>query len=147
MSIELGPEDLTYFVDKTNEIKAGGFSIKSSLLGGKKPLLVKGGKKHSININQDEDKNTVSDQFNNMVIPAGLLYLHQSLNSANTNTDDYGTIQVCQMESSVPDDLYTRLVDLAELKEKEKEKKLSRNKKLKIIKTTKAKKTKRLHSK
>jgi len=125
--------DLTYYKDGGGVIKAGGYSINSELLKNNQSPMTKGGNKKHKN-----DENRVSDKFNSMVIPAGLLFINKSL-PPNNNESDYGQIEMCEMNNVVPDDLYSRLVTLAEIKEKQK--KLSRNKKTKM---NKGKKTKRL---
>jgi hypothetical protein len=119
---ELGPNDLTYYKDGSGLIKAGGFSINSDLLKHNQSPMAKGGKK------ENNDENRVSVQFSSMVIPAGLLFLHHN--------NEYGPVEMCEMDNVVPDDLYSRLVSLAEIKENQK--KLSRSKK---TKTNKGKKT------
>ena len=139
INYELTPDDLIYHTSKNGEIKAGGFSINSTLLKQKIPVVKTGGKKQkpNININITDSDNKVSDKFDNMVIPAGLLYLHQSMN--NTADNNAGTdyaYEVCEMNDVVPEDLYNRLVNLAEIKteKSEKSKKLTRNKKNKLKK-------------
>ena len=136
---ELVPEDLTYFKDeKTGGIKAGGYSINSTLLSSNTSPIIKGGKKRTLDTtNISNLENKVSDKFNNMVIPAGLLYLHQSLPHTS-----YGPIEVCEMDDVIPEDLYSRLVALSEVKEKEKQKKLTRNKRNKVA-VKKGRKTKK----
>jgi hypothetical protein len=127
--IELTPDDLIYYTDKYGKINAGGYPVNSKFLNEHKPIMLKGGKKHDttkINLKTSEGENKESDKFDNMVIPAGLLYLHKSL---NTPYSDYGTIEVCEMDDVIPDDLFSRLVTLAEIHQKQK--KLSRSKKLK----------------
>ena len=128
----LGPDDLTYYKDGAGLIKAGGYLINSELLKNNQSPMTKGGKKQKPSAIDD---NRVSEKFNSMVIPAGLLFMH----TQDNNESDYGHIEMCEMNDTVPEDLYSRLVMLAEIKEKQK--KLSRNKKTKIIKR---KKTKRI---
>jgi hypothetical protein len=134
--------DLVYYT-KNGIIQAGGYSINSTLLKNNIPAVntYTGGKKQkSTKINMSTDTEKVSDKFNNMVIPAGLLYLDRTINnSANA----YGPIEICEMGDVVSDDLYSKLVDLAEIKEKEHQKKSTRGKKYNK-KTTKGKKTKRV---
>lgn len=140
---ELTPDDLIYHTSKNGEIKAGGYSVNSTLLKNYMPV-VKGGKKSkNININSTDSDNKVSDRFNNMVIPAGLLYLNQNMN--DNDSVSVSEIEVCEMADVVPEDLYSKLVNLAEIKETKetKSKKLTRNKKLKS-KKNKNKKTKRV---
>ena len=138
--------DLVYYT-KNGIIQAGGYSINSTLLKNNIPAVNTysggGGKKHKstkINLTTDDDSK-VSDKFNNMVIPAGLLYLDQTIN--NNSANEYGPIEICEMDDVVSDDLYSKLVDLAEIKEKEHQKKSTRGKKYNK-KTTKGKKTKRV---
>ena len=141
---QLTPEDLIYYTDKSGEIKAGGYSINSKLLANNKPIMLIGGKQNtSVNLNLDssqaEQENISSHKLDNMVIPAGLLYIQQSLNK--THTPEYGAIEVCEMDDVVPEDLYSRLMKLAEVKE-QKQKKLSRNKKHKVKKNKNTKRIK-----
>ena len=149
----IGGDDLVYYT-KNGQIQAGGYSINSTLLKNNIPAVntyTGGGKKHKptkINMSDNENESKVSDKFNNMVIPAGLLYLDQTINNNNNNNNNnsdnaYGPIEICEMDDVVSDDLYSKLVDLAEIKEKEHQKKSTRGKKY-TKKTTKGKKTKRV---
>ena len=140
---ELTPDDLIYHTSKNGEIKAGGYSINSTLLKKKMPV-VKGGKKNvNVNMNSADSDNKVSERFDNMVIPAGLLYLNHTID----NKSGDNKIEVCEMNDVVPEDLYSKLMNLAEIKETKetKSKKLTRNKKLKSKNNkNKNKKTKRI---
>ena len=123
----LGGDDLVYYTTKNGEIKAGGYSVNSTMLQKKKPVNVNvnvGGKKKNNSINEIN----VSDKFNTMVVPAGLLYLDENL---NTNTNDHEPIEVCEMNDIVPDDLYSKLMNLAEIKEKQKKTTRARKHKIK----------------
>lgn len=136
-TITIGGDDLVYYT-KNGVIQAGGYSINSTLMKNNLPAYTTGGKKHkSTKINMYENESKVSDKFNNMVIPAGLLYLDQTINN---NKEEYGPIEICEMDDVVSDDLYSKLVNLAEIKEKERQKKTTRGKKNK----TSTKKTKRV---
>ena len=139
-NITIGGDDLVYYT-KNGVIQAGGYSINSTLMKNNLPAVntyTTGGKKHkSTKINMYENESKVSDKFNNMVIPAGLLYLDQTINN---NKEEYGPIEICEMDDVVSDDLYSKLVNLAEIKEKEHKKKSTRGKKNK----TSTKKTKRV---
>jgi hypothetical protein len=137
---ELTPEDLTFYTDKTSEIKAGGFSVNSSLLTNKIQQASIGGSKRKSKINLDNNELKVSEKFDNMIVPAGLLYLHQNTNNGYLDSN-YGTIDVCEMSHSIPDDLYSKLLSLAEIKKTNK--KQTRNKKNKL-QNKKAKKTRRV---
>ena len=112
---ELTPDDLIYYTDKSGEIKAGGYSINSKFLKENKPVMVNGGgkKEKNINLSVSNVDGKPSDKLNNMVVPAGLVYLQQSL---RTPYSDYGQIEVCEMKDAVPDDLYSRLLNLVEIK-------------------------------
>ena len=144
ITYELTPEDLTFYTDKTGGIKAGGFSVNSSLLKSQlQPAPIGGNKsKSKPKINLDNNETKVSEKFDNMIIPAGLLYLHQTNNHGNI-TSEYGAIEVCEMNDSIPEDLYSKLVNLAEIKEHNK--KLTRNKKFKK-QIKKGKKTRRVYN-
>jgi hypothetical protein len=137
ITYELTPEDLTFYTDKTNEIKAGGFSINSSLLKNHIEQVSTGGNKNKnkqkSKINLDNTETKVSEKFDNMIIPAGLLFLQQNTNHGNMS--DYGAIEVCEMNDTIPEDLYSKLLSLAEIKEINK--KMTRNKKHKIKKNKK----------
>lgn len=144
ITYELTPEDLTFYTDNTGGIKAGGFSINSSLLKRQlQPSTVGGNNiKTKTKINLDNNETKVSEKFDNMIIPAGLLYLQQTNNHINIK-NDYGTIEVCEMNDLIPEDLYSKLVNLAEIKEHNK--KMTRNKKYKN-QTKKGKKTRRIYN-
>ena len=135
-------EDLVYY-SKNGVIQAGGYSINSTLLKNNKPAVYGGKKQKStkINVSDNENESKVSDKFNNMVVPAGLLYLDQTVNNNNNSTSEYGPIEICEMDDVVSDDLYSKLVNFAEINEKEHKKKATRGKK---HKTSRGKKTKRV---
>ena len=117
-------EDLVYY-SKNGVIQAGGYSINSTLLKNNIPAVYGGKKQKSTKINMSENDNEskVSDKFNNI------------------STSEYGPIEICEMDDVVSDDLYSKLVNLAEINEKEHKKKATRGKK---HKTSKGKKTKRV---
>jgi len=145
-TLNINGDDLVYYT-KNGQIQAGGYSINSTLLKNNIPAVntYTGGKKHKptkINMSENDNESNVSDKFNNMVIPAGLLYLDQTINNNKNSANEYGPIEICEMDDVVSDDLYSKLVNLAEIKEKEHQKKSTRGKK--HTKKTKGKKTKRV---
>ena len=136
-SCELTPSDLTFY-KKDGIIQAGGFTINSCLMNNQMPLIAKGGAKKNKNINlAQHDK--VSESYDQLAVPAGLLYIHQSI-MPNANEVAVPQIEMCEMSKTIPDDLFDRLVELAEVKNAHR--KFTRSKKSKL--NNKHKKTKRL---
>ena len=82
------------------KIMAGGYSVNSILLNDQQPAMYQkeGGKsKHE----------KVSDRFKNLAVPAGLLYINESV-SENTIINDAKI-----NDAIINDDLYEKLLDLA----------------------------------
>ena len=83
----LKSDDLVFNTDKNGNITAGGFSVDSCLLkSGVSPIT-------TIN-NGTKKGGSVSSIFNNLAVPAGLLYMQQSLGTTYTSLFLYGTITV-----------------------------------------------------
>ena len=69
----LKSDDLVFNTDKNGVITAGGFSVNSCLLkSGVSPIT-------TINNGSKKGGGSVSAIFNNLAVPAGLLYMQQSL--------------------------------------------------------------------
>lgn len=134
-SCELTPSDLTFY-KKDGLIQAGGFTINSCLMNNHLPLISKGGAKKNKNVNiVEHDK--VSESYDQLAVPAGLLYIHESIMPSTSKTPQ---IEMCEMSKTIPDDLFDRLVELAEIRNAHR--KFTRSKKSKI--GSKHKKTKRI---
>lgn len=136
-SCELTPSDLTFY-KKDGLIQAGGFTINSCLMNNNVPLLIgKGGAKKNKNINLvQHDK--VSESYDQLAVPAGLLYIHQSIMPSTSG--EVPNIEMCETSKPIPDDLFDKLVELAEVKNAHR--KYTRSKKSKL--SSKHKKTKRV---
>ena len=108
-------DDLVFNTDKNGNITAGGFSIDSCLLkSGVSPIT-------TIN-NGPKKGGSVSSIFNNLAVPAGLLYMQQSLATSYTSNNGNETIS---------DTLYDKLLNLATDKPEVQKKKKSRRKRKK----------------
>ena len=93
----LKSDDLVFNTDKNGDITAGGFSVNSCLLkSGVSPIT-------TIN-NGSQKGGSVSAIFNNLAVPAGLLYMQQSL--ATSYTPENG-------DEMISDTLYDKLLNLA----------------------------------
>ena len=125
MSESLNDEDMVY--NMTNgKIMAGGYSVNSLLLNEGLPALYEGGGQKA------GTHAKVSDRFKHLAVPAGLLYINESVSATATKPDTN--------ESAVINDkLYEQLLHLAELNNKAK--KYTKSKKGKLSKNKK--KTKR----
>jgi hypothetical protein len=108
-------DDLVFNTDKNGNITAGGFSVDSCLLkSGVSPIT-------TIN-NGSQKGGSVSEIFKNLAVPAGLLYMQQSLaTSYSTGNGD----------EIISDTLYDKLLNLATDKPKDQKKKKSRRKRKK----------------
>jgi len=108
-------DDLVFNTDKNGNITAGGFSVDSCLLkSGVSPIT-------TIN-NGTKKGGSVSSIFNNLAVPAGLLYMQQSLATSYTSNNGNETIS---------DTLYDKLLNLATDKPEVQKKKKSRRKRKK----------------
>jgi len=106
----LKSDDLVFNTDKNGVITAGGFSVNSCLLkSGVSPITT---------INNGSHKGgSVSAIFNNLAVPAGLLYMQQSLATAYIPENG---------DETISDTLYDKLLNLASNKPEIKKKKKSR---------------------
>lgn len=124
--------DMVYNTTNGNTI-AGGFSVNSILLNDNKPAMYQG-----LEYEGGSKKNKkVSDRFKHLAVPAGLLYINNSINS--TVIEDTSKTEV------INDELYNKLLHLSENDVTiKKDKKQTRRKKSKRnIKQNNKKKTKR----
>jgi len=106
----LKSDDLVFNTDKNGNITAGGFSVDSCLLkSGVSPIT-------TIN-NGSQKGGSVSEIFKNLAVPAGLLYMQQSLATSYSSGDG---------DEIISDTLYDKLLNLATDKPKVQKKKKSR---------------------
>jgi len=106
----LKSDDLVFNTDKNGNITAGGFSVDSCLLkSGVSPIT-------TIN-NSSQKGGSVSEIFKNLAVPAGLLYMQQSLATSYSSGND---------DEIISDTLYDKLLNLATDKPKVQKKKKSR---------------------
>jgi hypothetical protein len=128
-------EDLDMIYNMNDgKIMAGGYSVNSILLNGQQPAMYpqEGGKGIRKN-----DK--VSDRFKHLAVPAGLLYINESVSNKNDAIMNDAIVN----DAIVNDDLYEKLLYLAGPESKhviENTKKYTRSKKRK---TNKKKQTKK----
>ena len=111
----LKSDDLVFNTDKNGNITAGGFSVDSCLLkSGVSPITT---------INSGSKKGgSVSSIFNNLAVPAGLLYMQQSLATSYSSGNG---------DEIISDTLYDKLLNLATDKPEVQKKKKSRSKRKK----------------
>jgi hypothetical protein len=108
-------DDLVFNTDKNGNITAGGFSVDSCLLkSGVSPIT-------TIN-NGSQKGGSVSEIFKNLAVPAGLLYMQQSLATSYSSGNG---------DEIISDTLYDKLLNLATDKPKDQKKKKSRRKRKK----------------
>jgi hypothetical protein len=106
----LKSDDLVFNTDKNGDITAGGFSVDSCLLkSGVSPIT-------TIN-NGSQKGGSVSEIFKDLAVPAGLLYMQQSLATAYSSGNG---------DEIISDSLYDKLLNLATDKPKVQKKKKSR---------------------
>jgi hypothetical protein len=100
-------EDLDMIYNMNDgKIMAGGYSINSILLNDQQPAMYQkeGGKnKH--------DK--VSDRFKNLAVPAGLLYINESVSNNEPINNESINNEPINNDKIINDDLYERLLYLA----------------------------------
>ena len=91
--------DMVYNIND-GKIMAGGYSVNSILLNDQRPAMYQkeGGKSKN---------EKVSDRFKNLAVPAGLLYINESV-SENAKINDAKI-----NDAIINDDLYEKLLDLA----------------------------------
>lgn len=127
--------DMIYNVSD-GKIMAGGYSVNSVLLNQQQPAIYNGAIYNGAQEGGKGKHNKVSERFKHLAVPAGLLYIHESVSdkSYKTNDDD---------DSIVNDQLYEKLLHLAEHEkraEPETVKKQTRSKKAKHHKNRQTKK-------
>jgi hypothetical protein len=117
--------DLVFNTNDNGDVTAGGFLVNSCLLkSGLSPIATMNGGNHK--------GGGVSQIFNNLAVPAGLLYMQQSLATASPS----GT-----GDETISDDLYDKLLNLAMDKpEPQRKKKSRRNRKKPSQKNTRRRK-------
>lgn len=121
-------EDELIFYKENDQIKSGGYSIKSALLNSNispmttmNDLTTGGGEK-------------VSEKFENLAVPAGLFFINQKVPITKHNQD-------WEKRKVIPDDLYDKLFDLIKF-DKNTRKKDKKTRK-QILSSLKNKKTKK----
>jgi hypothetical protein len=106
--------DLTVYKNTNGVATALGCPINSFLLQNEKPLFVGGGKK--------KDKNDQEHDYDNLAVPAGLVCMTQTVCRRPLDELEANELEPTPYEENelVPDSLYERLMELAEVKEKKK---------------------------
>ena len=110
----LAYSELTVVNNSDGVPTALGYPINSCLLQNNQPLFVGGGKKKT---NDEMDENLA---HKNLAVPAGLVCMTQT---TCRSADSYEMDEIDQIEDEheiVPDGLYERLMELAEVKERKK---------------------------
>ena len=112
----LAYSELTVVNNSDGVPTALGYPINSCFLQNNKPLFVGGGKKKT---NDEMDENLA---HKNLAVPAGLVCMTQTTcRSADSYEMDPNEIDPIEDEHEiVPDGLYERLLELAEVKERKK---------------------------
>jgi len=106
------PADIVFNTNENGDVTAGGFSVNSCLLkSGLSPIATMNG--------SSQKGGSVSEIFKNLAVPAGLLYMQQSLASSFPSDNNNETVS---------DALYDKLLNLATDKPKLQKKKKSRRK-------------------
>ena len=106
----LESSELVFNTNDNGDVTAGGFLVNSCLLkSGLSPIATMNGGNHK--------GGGVSQIFNNLAVPAGLLYMQQSLATASPSGSG---------DETISDDLYDKLLNLAMDKPKSHRKKKSR---------------------
>ena len=128
----IGPDELVFNNDDNNEIHTGGFSVNSIMMKhGISPIM-------TINKDQTGGTNSVSDIFNNLVVPNWTLS-YKMTGGAYKDSDSESE---SDEDDVISEDLHDKLLDLVkehDLKEKQAKKRASR-KPLKLKKGGKTKK-------
>jgi hypothetical protein len=108
--------DMVYNIND-GKIMAGGYSVNSILLNDQRPAMYQkeGGKSKN---------EKVSDRFKNLAVPAGLLYINESV-SENAKINDAKINDAIINDAIINDDLYEKLLDLAGPQKSEAEKQKS----------------------
>ena len=121
----LESSDLVFNTNDNGDVTAGGFLVNSCLLkSGLSPIATMNGGNHK--------GGGVSQIFNNLAVPAGLLYMQQSLATASPSGSG---------DETISDDLYDKLLNLAMDKpEPQRKKKSRRNRKKTSQKNTRRRK-------
>ena len=121
----LESSDLVFNTNDNGDVTAGGFLVNSCLLkSGLSPIATMNGGNHK--------GGGVSQIFNNLAVPAGLLYMQQSLATASPSGSG---------DETISDDLYDKLLNLAMDKpEPQRKKKSRRNRKKPSQKNTRRRK-------
>jgi hypothetical protein len=132
---ELAPSDLIFYKED-GQIQAGGFSINSCLMNNRVPVVGGAKKSKAKNINI-ESSEKVSEHFDVLAVPAGLLYIHES--AVPFSKETLPSIEFCEKDEVISDSMFDKLVELAEVKNAHR--KFTRSKK---GKSSKHKKTKRV---
>jgi len=99
---ELSQDDLVLYSNKDGKLFSGGFNINSIIFNKDlSPIF-------NINTNNPQYGGNVSDLFNNLAIPRGLLYFNNITEGGRNTNDEHDENDV------INDDLYNKLLNLVE---------------------------------
>lgn len=118
-------EDELIFYKENDQIKSGGYSVKSTLLNNNiSPMttILGGGEKQT-------------DAFETLAVPAGLFFINQKVSKNQNQKQNWESHKV------IPDDLYEKLFDLIKFDNKNNKKQRKTKKQLSIMKNKKTRKT------
>jgi hypothetical protein len=119
MYMQINPQEDLVIYKENGVIMSGGYSIDSVLL------------KNNIS---DQLGGSMDNEFTDLAVPIGLLYIAQPCKKMDT-------VKI-ESHDSIPDDIYDRLFEMAQVKSKTNEKK-KKTYKMKSEKTTSKRKTKK----
>jgi hypothetical protein len=107
---ELSPNDLVLYSNQDGKIYSGGFNINSIFLNKElSPIF---------NINTSSTQyggNNVSELFDNLAIPRGLLYLNDRIEGGNNHRIPFKNDESIENDV-INDDIYNKLLNLVDLK-------------------------------
>jgi hypothetical protein len=124
-------EDELIFYKENEQIKSGGYSIKSALLNNNIAPMVT---MNSLTTNGGGEK--VSEPFENLAVPAGLFFINQKM--PKTTPEEHW-----QPHKAIPDDLYDKLFDLINFNNTNKNTLKKKKTRKQILSAIKHKKTKK----
>ena len=118
-------EDELIFYKENDQIKSGGYSVKSSLLNNNispiNSFILGGGEK-------------ASDKFETLAVPAGLFFINQKMPKKQSQQ------QYWEPHKTISDDLYDKLFDLIKFDNKNNKKQKKTKKRVSIMKHKKTRK-------
>ena len=106
--MELNEKDFVVYREN-NQIKSGGYSVKSILLNKNSPALTTFNKQHGGN----NSNNKVSNILHDLAVPAGLFYMNK-----NTNINNINPVTI-NNDNTLSDSIHDQLLELLEPNQKQ----------------------------